>query len=57
MAARVDMKVMVIDKLMSPWNIKVQKLEPVPPGEQPKVNKPSRCRGSSNKTLPTQKEN
>ena len=35
------MKVMVMDMLMSPCRSSVQKLDPVPPGQQPSTNRPS----------------
>ena len=40
-ASMVLMKVMVMDMLMSPCRSSVQKLEPVPPGQQPSTNRPS----------------
>ena len=38
------MKVMVMDMLMSPFKRRVQKFEPVPPGQQPSTNRPSLTR-------------
>ena len=40
-ARTVLMKVMVMDMLMSPFRRRVQKLEPVPPGQQPSTNNPN----------------
>ena len=40
-ASMVLMKVMVMDMLMSPFRSSVQKLDPVPPGQQPSTNRPS----------------
>ena len=40
-ASMVLMKVMVMDMLMSPSRSRVQKLDPVPPGLQPRTNSPS----------------
>ena len=40
-ASMVLMKVMVMDMLMSPFRSRVQKLDPVPPGLQPRTNKPN----------------
>ena len=38
------MKVMVMDMLMSPFKRRVQKFEPVPPGQQLSTNRPSLTR-------------
>ena len=35
------MKVMVMDMLMSPFKRRVQKFDPVPPGQQPRTKRPS----------------
>ena len=40
-ARTVLMKVMVMDMLMSPFRRRVQKLDPVPPGQQPSTNNPN----------------
>lgn len=53
----VDTKVIVMDKLRSPLYNNVQKLLALPPGEQPSVNRPKRCRGLSSNNHPTQNEN
>ena len=37
----VETKVMVMERLMSPLRSKVQKLDPVPPGQVPKTKRPS----------------
>lgn len=42
MAAMVETAVMVMERLMSPLNMSVQKLELVPPGLQPNVKSPKR---------------
>ena len=40
-ASIVLMKVIVMDMLMSPSKRRVQKLDPVPPGLQPRTKRPS----------------
>ena len=41
-SARIElMKVMVMDMLMSPFKRRVQKFDPVPPGQQPRTKRPS----------------
>ena len=40
-AATVLTKVMVMERLTSPSSNSVQKLDPLPPGEQPSTNRPS----------------
>ena len=40
-ASTVLINVMVMDMLMSPFRSRVQKLDPVPPGLQPRTNNPN----------------
>ena len=41
-SAKIELrKVMVMDMLMSPFKRRVQKFDPVPPGQQPSTNRPS----------------
>lgn len=56
-AAMVLMKVMVMDRLMSPPRRMHQKLELVPPGLQPRMKRPRRNRVSVVINQPTKKEN
>lgn len=55
MAATVDTAVMVMERLMSPPNMRVQKLDIMPPGLHPSVKRPRRYKGSVNKRYPIPK--
>ena len=50
-------KVMVMERLRSPSRRTVQKLEPVPPGQQPRMKRPRRNILSSVINQPMKKEN
>ena len=56
-AATVLIKVIVIDKLISPLSNRHQKFDPVPPGQHPSTNSPSLNRGLSNIRYPTPYDN